>query len=61
VWLSHTNLEMKATLLCEYQVYAIKSYAINPTIFFTYGWVWFEIPESYLIKQFMRLTDMQLS
>jgi len=37
---------MKTTFICKHLVYAI-----NQTIFFTYEWFWFEIPESYLIKQ----------
>jgi len=50
---------MKSTFLCEYLAYMIKCYSINQIIFFMYEWFW--IPESYAIKQFMCLTDIQLT
>ena len=53
--ISDTNLQIK-TFLSEYLVYAI-----NQTIFFTYGWFWFGNLGFYAIKQFMHLTDMQLT
>jgi len=34
---------------------------INWTIFFTCEWLWFGNPESYGIKRFMRLSNMQLT
>jgi len=45
------------TFICIYPVCAIKRYVINQTIFFTYEWFWFGIPESYLIKRFVHVTD----
>jgi len=52
---SDTNVQMKATFLSKY------CYAINWTIFFMCEWFWFGIPESYVIKQFMRLTNMHVA
>jgi len=49
------------TFQCEYPVYVIKVYAIKQTIFFTYAWFCFGIPESYAIKQIMHLLNMQLT
>jgi len=47
---------MNKTFLCKYQVYAIKW-----IIFFTYECFSFGVPESYVMKVFMHLTDMQLT
>jgi len=41
--------------------YANNRHAINRTIFFMCKWLWFGILESYAMKRFMRLTDMQLA
>jgi len=49
---------MKTTFPCEYPVYVIKGYAIKQTIFFTYAWFCFGIPESYAIKQIMHVLNM---
>jgi len=59
--LSNISLKLETTSPCEYPIYAIKGYAINQTIFFSYEWCWFGIPESYSVKQCMRLANMQLS
>jgi len=41
------------TFLCKCLAYAIN----QTTIFFTYEWFWFGIPESYAINRIMRLTQ----
>ena len=59
--LSDTSLQIKRNFLYKYLAYANNHYVINRIIFFLYCLFRFEIPKSYAIKRFMRLTDIQLA